>query len=160
MQGIEVWRKSSNSVVKWSEMKCSDVRWNVEVGNLNGVKPNERAVKCSWWSLNARKWSVEKCSDVEWSVVGWNVVKGNEGLSNRVSDIFRRYEGELNETLKYFNIIVCSFLRFSFDSPSYVDLDVCSLYGLFVYHILLYSFGSIFYNCIYGCMFCILCIIL
>ena len=28
-------------------MKCSDVRWNEAVGNLNGVKPNERVVKCS-----------------------------------------------------------------------------------------------------------------
>ena len=26
-------------------------------------------------------------------------------------------------------------------------------YGFLVYHIILYSFGSIFYNCIYGCMF-------
>jgi len=28
-------------------VKCSDVRWNEAVGNLNGVKPNERVVKCS-----------------------------------------------------------------------------------------------------------------
>ena len=53
MKGIEVWRKSSKSAVKWSEakwgeVKCSDVRWNGEVGNLNGVKPNERVVKCNW----------------------------------------------------------------------------------------------------------------
>ena len=39
---------------------------------------------------------------------------------------------------------------------------VCCLYGLFVYHILSRSFGSIFYHCIYiyiyiyGCMFCML----
>ena len=30
-----------------SVVKCSDVRWNDEVENLNGVKPNDRAVKCS-----------------------------------------------------------------------------------------------------------------
>jgi hypothetical protein len=29
-------------------VKCSDVRRNVAVGNLNRVKPNERAMKCSW----------------------------------------------------------------------------------------------------------------
>jgi hypothetical protein len=33
--------------VKWSEVKWSDVRWNGAVGNLKGVKPNERVVKCS-----------------------------------------------------------------------------------------------------------------
>ena len=32
--------------------------------------------------------------------------------------------------------------------------EVCCLYGCFVYDILSYSFGSIFYHCIYGCMFC------
>jgi len=35
------------SAVKWSDVKCSDVRWNGAVGNLNGVKPNERVVKWS-----------------------------------------------------------------------------------------------------------------
>jgi hypothetical protein len=29
-------------------------------------------------------------------------------------------------------------------------------YGFFVYHFLSHSFGSIFYHCIYGCMFCML----
>jgi hypothetical protein len=41
MKGIKVWRKSSKNAVKWSEMKCSDVRWNGAVGNLNGSKPWE-----------------------------------------------------------------------------------------------------------------------
>jgi len=36
MKGIEVWRKSSKSAVKGSGRK------------FNGVKPNERVVKCSW----------------------------------------------------------------------------------------------------------------
>jgi hypothetical protein len=38
----------------------------------------------------------------------------------------------------------------------YIDHEVCCLYGFFTYHILPYSFGSIFYHCIYGCMFCML----
>jgi hypothetical protein len=46
MKGIEVWRESS-SAAKWSEVKCSNVRWNGAVGNLNGIKTNERVVKCS-----------------------------------------------------------------------------------------------------------------
>jgi hypothetical protein len=33
--------------------------------NLNGVKPNERVVECSWGSLNERKGSVDKCGEVE-----------------------------------------------------------------------------------------------
>ena len=36
------------SELRWSEVKCSDVRWSGAVGNWNGVKPNERVVKCSW----------------------------------------------------------------------------------------------------------------
>jgi len=44
MRGSEV----STSVVKWSEMKYSEVKWSGAVENLNGVKPNERVVKCSW----------------------------------------------------------------------------------------------------------------
>ena len=43
--------------------------------------------------------------------------------------------------------------RVSFIIRSY---EVCCLYGCFVYHILSYSFVSIFYRCIYGCMFCML----
>jgi len=56
------------------------------------------------------------------------VVKWSEGLSNRVSTIIRRY---IN-----------------------ISYEVCCLYGFFVYHILSYSFGSIFYHCTYGRMFC------
>jgi hypothetical protein len=48
-------------------------------------------------------------------------------ISNRVSNIIRRY----------------------------VDhMKFAALSSFFVYHILLCSFGSIFYHCIYGCMFC------
>jgi hypothetical protein len=41
--------------VKWSEVKCSDVRCSGAVGNLNEVRTNERVVKCRW----------VKCSEVE-----------------------------------------------------------------------------------------------
>ena len=33
--------------MKWSEVKCSDVKLCGAAGNLNGVKPNERIMKCS-----------------------------------------------------------------------------------------------------------------
>ena len=61
MKGIEVWQKSSKSAVKWNEVKCSDVRWNGVVWNLNGVKPNERVVKCCWVKF---KWEEMKCWQV------------------------------------------------------------------------------------------------
>ena len=72
VKGIEVWRKSSKSAVKWSEVKCSDVRWNGAVGNINGVKLNEKVVKFKWKEVKCRRveWSVGG-----WSVVGWSVVK-------------------------------------------------------------------------------------
>ena len=43
MKGIEMWRKSSESAVKWSEVKWGEVRWNGAVGIWDVVKPNERA---------------------------------------------------------------------------------------------------------------------
>jgi hypothetical protein len=53
VKGIEVWRKSSKS-----EVKCSDVKWNDAAGNLNEVKPNEKVVKFSWVVF---KWEEVKC---------------------------------------------------------------------------------------------------
>ena len=50
------------------------------VGNLNGVKSNERVVKCSWVKFKRGR------SEVSPSVVYWS-----EGLSNRVSIIVRKY---------------------------------------------------------------------
>jgi len=38
----------------------------------------------------------------------------------------------------------------------YRSYEVCCLYGIFVYHVLSYSFDYIFNHCIYGCMFCML----
>ena len=43
MKEIEVWWKSSKSAV--NKVNCSDVRWTGVVETLNGIKPNESAVK-------------------------------------------------------------------------------------------------------------------
>jgi hypothetical protein len=56
-------------------------------------------------------------------------VKCSEGLSNGVSNIIRRY----TDHMKF-----AAYMAFSF------------------YYILSRSLGSIFYHCIYGCMFCML----
>ena len=56
-------------------------------------------------------------------------VKCSEVLSNRVSTIIRRY-------IDHMKFVACM--------------------AFFVYHILSYFFGSIFYYCIYSCVFCML----
>ena len=58
-----------------------------------------------------------------------SVVRWSEDLNNSVSIIIRRY----------------------------IDhMKCCCLYGCLVYHILLYSFGSVSHHCMYGCVFCVL----
>jgi len=57
-----------------------------------------------------------------------SVLKWSECLSNGVSVIIRRYRDHM---------------KFA-----------CCLYACFMYHILSYSYGSILYHCIYGCLFC------
>ena len=39
-------------------------RGNRAVGNLNGVKPNERIVKCSWLKFKWEEVNFKKCSEV------------------------------------------------------------------------------------------------
>jgi hypothetical protein len=69
-----------------------------------------------------------KCSVVKCSEVEWSVVKCREGLGNRASNTIRRY----TDHTKF-----AAYMAF------------------FAYHILSCSFGSIFYHCIYGCVFCV-----
>jgi hypothetical protein len=141
MEGIEVWRKSSKSAVKWSEVKCRDVRWKGTVGNLSGVKPNERAVKCSWVKF---WWEEVKCRQVYWSGV-----KCSESLSNWVSNIIRRYTDDMKFAahmafsfaiflhvfgLFYHCIYCCIFCILLFNSVSYVFLLLCVFSSVYCYH--------------------------
>ena len=43
-------------------MKCSDVRLNGAVGNLNVFEPNDRVVKCGWLKC---KWEEVNCRQVQ-----------------------------------------------------------------------------------------------
>jgi len=65
--------------------------------------------------------------------VSTNVIKWSEGLSNRVSIIVRRYVDHM---------------RFA----AYMAVSFITFFS--------YYFGSILYHCVYGCTFCMLCLIL
>ena len=51
------------------------------------------------------------------------------------------------------NVTDNNYARWKLEIRSY---EVCCLCGFIVYHVFSYSFGSIFYHCVYGCMFCML----
>jgi hypothetical protein len=132
-----------NCAVMWSDVKCSDVRWNWAVGNLSGVKPKWNVVG---WSLNERKWSVEKCSEVEWSVAEWSAVKWSGVLSIRVSTIIRIYlyidHMKFAGYMAYILLSHC-FIFLWFHRCIYIYINVCVCVcvagGLYVY-IILFNF--------------------
>jgi len=88
--------------VKWGEVNCSDVRWNGTVGNLDGVKPNEKVVKCSWVKF---KWEEVKCRQVYWSVVKILVT----GCLTLLVDIYISYEVCCLYGFFVYHILSCSF---------------------------------------------------
>jgi hypothetical protein len=51
------WNERNRSVGK-SAVKWGEVKWNGAGGNWNGVKPNDRVMKCSWVKF---KWEEVKC---------------------------------------------------------------------------------------------------
>ena len=129
VEGIEVWWKSCKSVVKWSEMKCSDLRSNGVVWNLNGVKPNERVVK---WS---------------------------ESLNNRVSIIIRRYVYHMRFLLiwlfclsHFFHILLIPFCII-------VYIVVCFSYFCLILLIMYsYCFVCSVLGIRFHCVLCIVCV--
>jgi hypothetical protein len=132
MKGTEVWQKSSKSAVMWSEVKWSDVRWNGAGGILNGVKPNERVVKCRWVKF---KWEEVKCQQVQWSGVGWSVVKvlvtGCLTLLEDIQNIWSLlllWLFHLSHSFmfcRFFCTYVCMFCMLLFNFVRYVFLLFC-----------------------------------
>ena len=126
------WGEVKCSVVMCGEVKCSDVRWNGALGNLNGLKPNERAVKCSWVKFK------------------WEEVKWGEGLGNRVSFIIRRYMDHMRFA-PYMAVSLITFFSHFFGSILYHCIYGCMFY------MLLFSFVN--YVFFFMCSFC-LCILI
>jgi len=105
---------------------------NIQTKSLEKIKkiiPNYNQQDATFLDLCIYVFLQVSTSVVKWSevVVGWSVVKWSEGFSKRASNIIRKI---------------------------YRSYEVCCLYGCFVYHILSYSFGSIFIIVYVYCMFC------
>jgi hypothetical protein len=148
MKGIEVWRKSTKSTVQWSEMNCSDVRWNGAVGNLN-----KRIVKCSWVKFKLKEVKCRKCSEVKCS---W--AKCSEGLSN---SLLLRWLFHLSDYfiffwLHFYNFMYdCIFCTPLFNCVNYVFLLLC-LCILIVMYVIFCVFCFIVLFCVLFLCKCII----
>jgi predicted PurR-regulated permease PerM len=96
-------------------------------------------------SKSAVKWSEVKCSDV-----GWN---GAVGISKCV------YLSVVRWSLNGNKLSVLSVVKWGdgISQRMFIVITryfVCCLYGCFI--TFLYSFGSILYHCVHGCMLCVL----
>ena len=95
------WVKEENNILRTIQMRKADWVGHILCAHcvvnrvIGGKKEGRIEVRGRRRSLSERKWSVDKCSEVELRVVGWSVVKCSEGLSNRVSNIIRRYIGHV-----------------------------------------------------------------
>jgi hypothetical protein len=77
-------------------------------------------------------------SVVEWSVVGWSIVKCSKGLSNRVSNIIRRYIDHMKFCCLY-GFFFCLSHSFIFLCFHFVSLYIWSMFCMLLFHFLNYA---------------------